>query len=198
MRQVKRVVENLELNSVQANIACSLSLNSQSLEELQQKGRITERKAAQFTRSFDKSDSDEDAWSSPKLQLTQRLNKQIQANQQLAEANEKLVKDAIERENKYIAELERTLDQVQSLKQQNSSESATDNIESKKTIENLIIQSLERLANLEQIRLNLGKVLGDARMAQSPIELDALTPSHLTRRWVFNPLSARSASLVLQ
>jgi pantothenate synthetase len=187
MRQVKRIVENLELNSVQANVACSLSLNSQSLEELQQKGRITERKAAQFTRAFDTS-SDEDAWSRKKLQLTQRLNKQIQASQQLVQANEKLVKDAIERENKYIAELERNLDQVELLKQQSDSELAKNHTESKRTIENLIIQSLERLANFEQIQLNLAKVLSDALIAQSPIEVDALTPSHTTRRWYFNPL----------
>jgi hypothetical protein len=193
MRQVKRIAEKLELNSMQANIACSLSLNSQSVFELQERGRITEKSAAQFPRSFD-TDSYEDARSRPKLQRTRTLNKQIQASQQLAEANEKLVKDAIERENQYLAFLEKTFDQVESQKPEKGSEFAEDNIESKKSIQNLMIQSLERLANFEKIRLNLGKVIGDIRMAQSQIQLDALTPSHPKQRWFFNQLSARSAA----
>jgi uncharacterized Ntn-hydrolase superfamily protein len=113
--------------------------------------------------------------------------KRIQVNQQLAEVNEKLVKDAIEREKRYLAELEKTFDQVESQKQQKDKELAKDNIESRKSIQNLMIQSLERVAEFEKIRVNLCQVLGDARRAQSQIQLDTLTRSHPIRRWIFNP-----------
>jgi hypothetical protein len=120
--------------------------------------------------------------------MTQILNKQIQVSQQLAEANEKLVKDAIKRENQYLAELEKTFDQVESQKQQKDEEFAKDSIESRKSIQNLMIQSLERIAEFEKIRVNLCQVLDDARIAQSQIKLDALIRSHPIRRWFFNPL----------
>jgi hypothetical protein len=187
MRQFKRTFENSQLNSVQSNIARSVSTSGQSVEELRESGRTTENNAAQFTRSFDKSASFEQTQSSSKLQSPQILNKRMQLSQQLAEANEKLVKDAIERENKYLAELERTVDQVGLQKPEFDSMSAKDNIESKKFIQDLIIQSLERITELEKIQLNLRKVLGDARMTQSQIQLDALNRSQPVRQWVFNP-----------
>jgi hypothetical protein len=187
MRQFKRIIEDLELNSVQANIALSQTTSGTGVEELRSGGRITQKKAAQLTTGIDE-DVTRHAPSSPKLQLSQILKKRLQVTQQLAEANEKLVEDAIERENQYLAELEKTFDRVESQKLQKDEELAKESIESKKFIQDLMIQSLERVAEFEKVRFNLRKVLCDTGVAQSQIQLDALKRSHPLRRWIFNPL----------
>jgi len=107
------------------------------------------------------------------ISAKEATQKRIQLQQQLAEANGRLIDLEIDQEKLYRDEVIHGIDvQVQSEK--NRSDLAVANIERERSAYDLLADGINRTKQLSESRFDLQKALSDAALASSQIELDGV------------------------